>query len=516
MSKRHPIKKEMPPVAPRRGRRRGPPARPPRDEERPRRPRRTGRPTREITPVRWHARGEATTEALDGSCDGKPIDVWAGIPGEPGHAEKVFEGRHRIAARWVASDHPHEGRREPPCERYDLCGGCPLMHLTPDWQQRARLAILRDALREEGVDVPMPDAIVASPDGAEGYRHTVKLTVGRSDRGNLRVGTYSRNSHRVVTIPGCTVATPALRRVMSQVAHHVIEHDIWPYDPDADRGTLRHIVLRQSRSTGEVLCTIVAGRNSRTLQKFAEDLARTASEVVGIHLHLNSDPGNAIFARDEDGVVQTMKLRGKATIEEDLAGVVLEIGPGDFFQANPAIASRIATDLQDKLAGDRARPVVDLYCGVGGLTLALGRSHGWATGVEVVGGAVLRARENARRNRVQAEFFAGDVGTVLPQLGDRLAGRHPVVVVDPARRGLADGVIDAILDTQPARLAYLSCNPRALARDLAILADQGWTVRELTAYDMFPQTAHVEVLAILDPPSAAPEGRPAPRRKVVR
>lgn len=520
MSKRHPIKKEMPPVAKRRGRGRGgPPAADPkqsRDQQRRTRgPRTSNRPTKVITPVRWHPRGEATTEPLEGGGD-KPIDVWAGIPGEAGHAEKLFEGRNRITARFVRADDPHPGRRDPPCDRYDLCGGCPFMHMQPDTQADARLALVADALAGAGLDVPAPTELVPSPDGVEGYRHTVKLVVGRSDRGHLRVGAYSRNTHRIVAIPGCNVATPALRRVMSQVAHHIIELDIWPFDPETGRGTLRHIVLRESRSTGEVLVTLVAGNHTRTLSTFCEQLATTASEVVGIHLHLNSEPGNNIFQRDEHGEVLTLNLRGKAMIEEDLAGASLLIGPGDFYQANPGMADRIARDMRDLLEADRARPVVDLYCGVGGLSLVLGQEHGWACGVEVVGGAVLRARENARRNRVQAEFHAGDVAGVLPQLAERLAERHPVLVVDPARRGLAEGVIDAMLEIEPARIAYLSCNPQALARDLADLVGRGWTVRELRAYDMFPQTAHVELLALLDPPEEPPEGRRAPRRRVVR
>ncbi|MCB9778949.1 MAG: 23S rRNA (uracil(1939)-C(5))-methyltransferase RlmD [Alphaproteobacteria bacterium] len=541
MSKRHPIQKHMPPVAPRRGKgRRGkgplpPPAATPdgelrrpeleddlrRKSEAERRSRAGQRwPTVELTAGGWHHRGEA--EAVH---DGKPVDIWEGIPGETARVALAFEGHNRVAGRFVEPvGAPAPGRREPPCERFTACGGCPLMHLEPDAQRDARLDMLRDALAEfsgpgEGQDLTalLPDTVAQGPDGDEGYRHAVKLTVGRSDRGHLRVGVFARKTHRVVSIPGCNVATPTLRRAMSQVAHLVIELDIWPYDEEQDRGTLRHVVLRQSRSTGEVLVTIVAGRDSRTLRMFAERLAQNVSEIIGVHLHLNAEPGNNIFERNEDGVVGTMCLRGRDVIEERLGGLTLAVGPGDFYQANPGVAEQIAQDLLVELTPDRDRPVVDLYCGVGGFTLALGRAHGWACGVEVVDGAVLRARENARRNRVTAEFTSGDVLEVLPELGRRLAGQHPVVMVDPARRGLGEGVLPAITALEPARLAYLSCNPRALARDLAELVALGWRPRPLRAYDMFPQTAHVEVLALLDPPAPAPEGAGRkPRRRVVR
>lgn len=508
MSKRHPPNPVEPPVAPRRGRR--PADGPPRSASR------AGAAgpryrTRRLTPQHWGPNGDAVAMAE------LPVDVWAGIPGETAEVELLHTGRHRIVGRWFGPlGEPHPQRREPPCEHVNPCGGCPLMHLRPEGQALARLSLLRDALQERGLQDLAPRELVPSPLGDEGYRHTVKLTVGRSDQGHLRVGTYSRRTHRVVAIPGCPVATPTLRRAMSVLAHQVIELDIWPFEPETGRGTLRHLVLRQSRSTGEVLLTIVAGNRNKVLGSLAERLTGAVSEVVGVHLHLNSEPGNAIFAPDEGGVVRTLPLLGRDSLDESLGGLTLAVGPGDFYQANPAMAERIGQDLLELLEPDRGRPVVDLYCGVGGFSLLLGAAHGWVLGVEAVGGAVLRARENARRNRVPAEFLAGDVLALLPEVARRLEERHPVVLVDPARRGLGDGVLEGIVGLMPARVAYLSCNPRALARDLEQFQQRGFKVRVLRAYDMFAQTAHLETLAILDPPEEAPAGLPAPRRKVVR
>jgi 23S rRNA (uracil1939-C5)-methyltransferase len=203
-------------------------------------------------------------------------------------------------------------------------------------------------------------------------------------------------------------------------------------------------------------------------------------------------------------------------LEEELAGVRLQVGPGDFFQTNPGVADRIARDLVELLAPFRDRPVLDLYCGVGGFTLALAQSHGWAYGAEVVEGAIARARENARLNHLPAEFGVGRVAEIVPELARRTAGQGPVVVVDPARRGLEEGVIESVLSLQPAAVAYLSCNPRALARDLALFTARGWSLSHIAAYDMFPQTAHLETLVMLLPPSPPEVTRRAPRRRVVR
>ena len=517
MSKRHPLNEVEPPVAVRRGKR------PPSDEPRPRRPGRreraqdrgADRPSRyrteRMTPHYWHPDGDAVVPG------DLPVDVWGGIPGEAAEVELLHTGRHRIVGRFHSPvGEPHPLRRPPPCEHFDACGGCPLMHLTPAGQERARLAMLRDALTEVGLGALTPSTVQPSPEGDEGYRHVVKLVVGRSDHGHLRIGTFARRTHRVVAIPGCNVATPTLRRVMSVVAHLIIELDIWPFDAETGRGTLRHVVMRQSRATGEVMVTLVAGSRNRALGILAERLSGSVGEVAGVHLHLNDDPGNNIFARDEEGQVLTVKLVGKDGIEEHLDEVILGVGPGDFYQANPAMAEQIARDLMALLEPDRERPLLDLYCGVGAFTLALGRQHGWALGVETVGGAVHRARENARRNRISAEFLAGDTIEMLPEVARRLEGRHPVVMLDPARRGAGDGVLAGVLAMHPARIVYLSCNPRALARDLVELQAAGWRVRELRAYDMFPQTMHLEALALLDPPKAPGDSRPPPRRQVVR
>ena len=261
--------------------------------------------------------------------------------------------------------------------------------------------------------------------------------------------------------------------------------------------------------------TLVTGRGGRLPQTLADRLQAASEHIAGVALHINSEPGNAIFAAPEGEVPRFKRLAGTPVLEEELAGVRLQVGPGDFFQTNPGVANQIASDLLEHLAPHRDRPVLDLYCGVGGFTLALAKAHGWAYGAEVVEGAIARARENARLNHIPAEFGVGRVADIVPELAKRTEGQGPVVVVDPARRGLEEGVIDSLLSLQPAVVGYLSCNPRALARDLAIFAERGWSVTKIAAYDMFLQTAHLETLVMLEPPSPPAVTRRAPRRRVV-
>ncbi|MCB9760185.1 MAG: 23S rRNA (uracil(1939)-C(5))-methyltransferase RlmD [Alphaproteobacteria bacterium] len=475
----------------------------------PRRNRRPDGDVRERTPERWTPRGESLIPGP------KRVLAWQGIPGETARFKLANAGRNQVLVRWVGAKDPHPHRVQPPCDRYDPCGGCPLMHLDAVGQADARTAMLQDTFAEAGL-APFPiDPLVTSP--LQGFRHLIKLAAAPGDRGDLLLGAPGRYTRNVVPINRCLVVTPVLAEAMQALVKAAHEVRLRPWVGEG-RGLLRWVIARQSAATGEVLVTVVAGHNPRVLQQYAEAATRRCDHIVGVHVHINDGPGNAIFSPDGQGLVGTTRLLGRDELRDRVGGVEVRIGPGDFFQTNPAIGDRIARDLVD-LSGARDKaPVVDLYCGVGGFTLALAKASGWAFGVEVNAGAIQRAREAARAQGIPAEFAAGPALDLLPDLQRRLEGTRPSVVVDPARRGLEEGVLDAICALAPARLLYVSCNPRALARDLAALVERGWTVQRVRPYDMFPNTAHLELLAVVEPPGGAPEepGRRGPRRKVVR
>jgi 23S rRNA (uracil1939-C5)-methyltransferase len=468
------------------------------------------RPDSMVTPDSWLPRGEASC-----SRSRPPTAVWQGIPGEKCKIHVYAPGKNRSLARWEgAVGRPSPHRVEPACPHYSSCGGCPWMHVDARGQAKGRVELVRTAYDLHGLAEHAPRELRASPDGIEGYRYLMKLAVGRSDRGRPRVGAFGRSTRNVIPIPGCRVLAPALQETMRLVAHLVIEQDIWPWDPERERGVLRYVIVRQSRASGKQLVTLVGARRSPKYRDLAQALVQMQGAIAGVHLHLNGSPGNALFEPSEDGGISTLRLEGDRTIEESVAGLRLPIGAGDFFQTNPAVAELIVRDLEAELDGDHA--VVDLYSGVGGLTLAAARRTGWALGVEAVETAVNRARAAASLNAVPAEFLAGEVLEQLPEVSRRLAGRAPVVVVNPARRGLEPGVVEGLVELDPARLIYISCNPVSQARDLADLLDRGFAVERSRAYDMFPNTPHVEVMAVLRGPAAGkPQARP-PRRRVVR
>jgi 23S rRNA (uracil1939-C5)-methyltransferase len=462
------------------------------------------------TPTKWNSRGEAVLEG-----NGRKLVSFGAIAGEKAKLHVVHEGRNQDLAIFSGSKTPSPHRVEPPCDRYSVCGGCPLMHMDAKGQASAQRWLLRNALDTNGLHDVGISARHDCPDGDENYRHVIKVGFGRSDQGRPRMGAWGRRNRNIVPIPKCNVAAPVLRHVMVSLAHWSQEMNMYPYEVETDRGVLRAAILRASHTTGEVLVTLIVGRTPRNLTDLAEEVARAVSEVAGVFAHINAEPGNGLFDYDEEGAVLTKRLCGKQFIEETIGDISYRIGPGDFFQTNPSVAKVLYARVLDRLDLQKDEPFVDLYCGVGGLALQAAKRTGWSLGVETVQGAVTRARDAAHRNGVTADFMAGDVLELLPELRKRHANLHPVISVNPARRGLEPGVVEEIIKWEPRRIAYVSCNPERMAEDLAKFHSAGFSVEDVEMFDMFPHTAHSECLVTLTPKHAVVAAR-APKRKLVR
>ena len=489
-----------------------------------------------MTPSHWGAKGESLLEE-----DGQRTIIWRGIPGEEVTVRVMNDGKNqRFVDVLSVKNEPGFGRRTPKCPKMDACGGCPMMHLSLEAQHQAKLKMLEAHFEAEEIVGLCPTEIVGSESNQWNYRHSVKMVVDNTQEGNIRLGVRGRRGH-VVPIPDCEVSTPLLRNVMKSVAYHVtgrseiLSRDVWAYGTDdkhPDSG-LRYVVLRQtSTDNPQVQICFVVGRYSSLYRELADSVMRQYHEVVSVSVHINRSQGNAIFLseiskpetytsvhgeeREEsfpNGSFAT--LTGLEHIEDEIGVFRYRIGAGDFFQANSDIALCLQQAVVEESKEFPGQAMVDLYCGVGLFTIPLAKEHGWAMGIEAGTGAVERAKDNARINKVSAEFLTGDVCASLELIKKRLGGRPPVVVVDPARRGLEPGVIDALVTLNPLKLIYVSCGPKSLAHDLKYFIGLGWTVRSVQAFDMFPQTAHVETIAVLIPPNSAPISKRGPRRRIL-
>jgi 23S rRNA (uracil1939-C5)-methyltransferase len=264
------------------------------------------------------------------------------------------------------------------------------------------------------------------------------------------------------------------------------------YDEATGRGTVRHIFCRQARHTGDAVLVITTakGFGART-GALAGHLRARCPELTGIVLNINKSAGNTVLSGD------FYPLWGCATLHDSLCGYSFEIAPQAFFQINPPQAERLYEKAAAYAAAKPEDLVFDLYCGAGTISLRMARDAGKVIGAEIVPEAVENARQNAARNGVSnVEFLCGDAGEAAAALAAR--GLRPrIVVVDPPRKGMSQEAINAIASMSPERIVYVSCNPATLARDILRFQEQSYTLREVTAVDMFPRTCHVETVCCL-------------------
>ena len=428
-----------------------------------------------------------------GEIDGTTLHVPGALPAEEVAARVAHVSPHAPVA-WgellrVITDASE--RRAPVCPGFGRCGGCAIQHLAYDAQlawKRARVGrafAARAALRDVAVAETVPSPRLF------GYRNNAKLVAARQSSGVV-LGGYAPRSHQVVDLLGCRVIEPALDAVAIELRRLLDEARVEIYDEKKLTGRLRHVVLR-SNQAGQVLCTLVVTRPLPDGAALAERLHAARPEVAGVVEHENRTRGNAIFAA---GGAQRI-LAGAGEIEDRLAlddrSLQVRLTPGAFFQANRDVAALAYSAIARALALESSERVVDVYSGVGGIGLALADRAADVLGIESHAGAVANAATAAALNGItNARFVAGDAAAALDAVE-----RADVLVVNPPRKGCTPDVLAQMARLAPRAIAYLSCDPDTLARDLAVLAAAGYRPRAVTPYDMLPHTAHVETLAIL-------------------
>jgi 23S rRNA (uracil1939-C5)-methyltransferase len=430
------------------------------------------------------------------------VHLAGALPGERvgGIVEHVSRQSGAAWARLETIDAPSPARRPPACPAFGACGGCVLQHLAYeaqlDWKRDrvARALAAHPVLADVKVDV-----CVASPRPL-GYRNRSKLVVARREEGRLDdglvLGAFAPRSHDVVDLAGCRIAEPPLDETAAALRALLDEAGVRAYHERTLTGDLRHVVLRANHE-GRVLAVWVVARPLPDGGALARRFRAVRPEVIGVVEHENRSRGNAIFS-DADGDNERL-LDGIGEIEDqlDVAGrpVRLLLAPGAFFQANREVAALAYAAIAEALAIQRTERVVDAYCGVGGIALTLARDAAEVIGIESHAGAVGGATASAALNGVaNARFIAGDAAQVLGQID-----RADVVVLNPPRKGCAPEVLAEVTRLAPRAIAYLSCDPETLARDLALLATHGYRARAVTPFDMLPHTPHIEALAVLAP-----------------
>ena len=377
------------------------------------------------------------------------------------------------------------------CPHFPSCVGCPFIKVPYPEQLLKKRAIVGRALAEysslASADV---SPVVPSPQRL-GYRARVKLVV-RKNRDQVAMGLYVPQTHRVIDISSCPVHPRQVNQVVFYLKKKVLELGIAPYDERDDSGDLRYVDFRFSVARHELSLTLVT-RHASFPQgaPLAKALQQRFRFITGVIQNVNENRGNVIWGNS------FRTLGGRDTIMERVGDLKLVFPAGVFSQANPFTARKLYDRVYELAALKGGETVLDLYCGVGpiSLYLAVAARQVWAVDDSEL--SITTAKQNARRNgRGNCRFIAGDVATTLTQLTKDLP-RIDLMVLNPPRKGIKAAALEALLASGAPRIIYVSCEPRSLARDLDRLVAANYRVEQIQPFDMFPQTEEVETLVLL-------------------
>jgi 23S rRNA (uracil-5-)-methyltransferase RumA len=380
----------------------------------------------------------------------------------------------------------------PPCPHHpEGCVGCPFINLPYPEQLKRKQRLIAEAFAAYPAlrDLEVPP-VVASPNRL-GYRARVKLVV-RKAKGEILTGLYLPQSHDIVDISSCPVHPEPVNRVVQQFKKEIRRLDIAPYDKRSDGGDLRYIDIRYSFWSREMVLTLVTRRAAFPR---GNDLARVLKKrfgfITGVVQNINEDPGNVIWGP------RSRSLAGRDTVIERIGPWKLRLPVGVFSQANPPVARKIYEKVESLAALTGKETLLDLYCGVGPISLYLAPSARLVWGVDESALAIATAKQNARMNGISnCRFFDASVVGKLEEAKREL---QPIdlVVVNPPRKGVQPEAMAALLSLQPSRMIYVSCEPATLARDLDRFIINGYRVSAIQPFDMFPQTEQVETVVLM-------------------
>ena len=430
-----------------------------------------------------------------GRVDGYVVFVRGGLPGDR-LTVRLTEARSRYGRGVIERvDVPSADRVEAPCPYFGRCGGCRLQHLAYPAQLAFKEKQVRDCLERIGGLPPFELRPILPAPAPFGYRNKMEFTVAPSASGPV-LGMHEADRYDVVIdIDRCLLQSDTMNALLAETRAVTRARDLSVYQPTPSgegEGLLRFVALREGVRTGQAMVNLVASApDIEALAPVAEHLGAHVPATASVVLNVNDTKSSVAVGSEEH------LLLGRDTITERLDGVDFQISANSFFQTNTVQAERLFALVAEACGLTGAETVIDLYCGTGAISLLLARASRHVYGIELAAAAVADATRNARANGIDnCTFLAGEVRHVLPELAGQ-GVKADVVVADPPRAGFHPKALSTLAAMAPARIVYVSCNPATLARDLADLVRQGYTLEWVQPVDMFPQTPHIEAVARL-------------------
>ncbi len=423
--------------------------------------------------------------------DGFPIFVTNALVGEEVNLKVTLVKKTYAFGRAVDHFVESPNRITPPCKIYKQCGGCQVQHLDYQGQLQMKHDTVVNQFKRIG---HIEDANVLPTIGMEEpwrYRNKTQVPFGLN-QGDVVAGFYQKRSHEIIDMRHCLIQTDISDDIIHEMRDICRKFKIAPYNEESNTGILRHVIVRTGFKTNEVMVILVTRKEKIiNLDRVVTRLTAQFPQIKVIAQNINPDKTNAILGE------KTNIIYGESYIYDEMNGIRFAISPRSFYQVNP-IQTETLYSKAVEFAGLTGEEVVfDAYCGIGTITLFLAQHAKKVYGVEIIPEAIEDAKMNAKLNGFEnTEFAVGKSEDIIPAWIKE--GIKPdVIVVDPPRKGCDKTLLDTMIEAAPERIVYVSCDSATLARDVKILIEGGYQLEVAQPVDMFPQTSHVEVVALL-------------------
>ena len=427
-----------------------------------------------------------------GKADGFTVFVKDAVIGDTVTAKIIKAKKNYGYGRLMEVLKPSPYRVEPKCEFARQCGGCQLQALSYDQQLVFKTNKVKGHLERIGgfTDIPMEPII--GMDELFHYRNKAQFPVGRNKEGKIVTGFYAGRTHNIIENRDCALGVAENKEVLDRVIAHMEKYGIEPYNEATGKGLVRHVLIRYGYFTKEVMVCLILNGNKLPKE---EQLVKSLCEIPGmtsITINVNKKHSNVILGEE------IRLLWGQEYITDRIGGISYQISPLSFYQVNPMQTQKLYAKALEYADLHGQETVWDLYCGIGTISLFLAQKAKFVRGVEIVPAAIENAKENAKLNGLEnTEFFVGKAEEVLPREYKKNGVYADVIVVDPPRKGCDETLLETMIEMNPERIVYVSCDSATLARDLKYLCERGYELRKVCPVDQFGMTVHVETVVLL-------------------
>lgn len=421
-----------------------------------------------------------------------PVFVPNALPGEEITVRITKVASHFAWGRVTAWQKKSSDRVDVKDKRYIQTGIAPLGHLKYEAQLKFKQHQIQELLAKAHLD-EIEVLPTMGMDKPYHYRNKAQVPV-KTVRGQLETGFYKRGSHTLVPIEDFYIQDPAIDQAIIVVRDLLRKYHVTPYDERTGKGVIRTVMVRRGYYSHEVMVVLVTNTKRLPMaEQIVDGIVAGVPEVKSIVQNINDKKTNRLLSD------KNKTLWGADEIHDQLLGIDFAISPLSFYQVNPQQTERLYQTAIDNAGLDGSQTVIDAYCGIGTISLAVAKHAKQVYGVEIVPAAIDDAKHNAKRNGIKnAKFVVGKAEEQFAKWQED--GLKPdVVIVDPPRKGLAESLIEATGKMAPQKVIYVSCNPATLVRDIQRFAEQGYHVtKPIQPVDQFPQTTHVESVTVLE------------------